>query len=117
VNTRLLALSLAFASAPLCAGVPADEAAMIELAWDSGCFTCHDLREPLRGPAWSEIAERYRGDEGAFERLVATVISGGSGNWGDDVMSPNRRVPERDVRILVEWLLTLDSSQNPGGPE
>jgi cytochrome c len=86
----------------------ADDEVMIELAWDSGCFNCHDVHEHIRGPAWAEVARRYRGDEGAFERLVEKVIVGGSGNWGDDAMSPNRRVPEEDIRALVGWLLTLE---------
>jgi cytochrome c len=87
---------------------PADDEAMIDLAWDSGCFNCHDIHDQVRGPAWVKVAERYRGDDEAYERLVDTVINGGSGNWGDDSMSPNRRVPEEDVRALVEWLLTLE---------
>jgi cytochrome c len=86
---------------------PRDQA-MIDLAWDSGCFNCHDVHDKIRGPAWVEVARRYRGDDTAFERLVVTVREGGSGNWGDDRMSPNRRVPEEDIRTLVQWLLTLE---------
>ncbi|MCA1805547.1 MAG: hypothetical protein LC646_09495 [Xanthomonadaceae bacterium] len=82
--------------------------AMIDLAWKSRCFNCHDVHEEVRGPAWVEVARRYRGDDTAFERLVVTVREGGSGNWGDDRMSPNRRVPEEDIRTLVQWLLTLE---------
>lgn len=89
-------------------GSPPDDEAMIELAWASGCFNCHDVEERVRGPAWRDVARRYRDDPEAFERLVATVISGGSGNWGDDAMTANRRVPEADVRTLVEWLLALE---------
>jgi cytochrome c len=84
------------------------EDAMIELAWDSGCFNCHDVDEQVRGPSWRAVAERYRGDEDAYEQLVTKVIEGGGGVWGDDVMSANRRVPEEDVRELVAWLLTLE---------
>jgi cytochrome c len=89
-------------------GSPANDEAMIELAWERGCFNCHDVDERVRGPAWREVARRYRDDPEAFERLVITVISGGSGNWGDDAMTANRRVPEADVRALVEWLLALE---------
>ena len=113
--SSLIALVIALVIAVLLAG-PASRAdgpgavdeTMIELAWDSGCFNCHDLHARVRGPAWTEVARRYRGDADAFERLVQTVIAGGSGNWGDDAMSPNRRVPEEDVRTLVAWLLTLE---------
>lgn len=93
---------------PLADEERADDEAIIELAWDSGCFNCHDVNEHVRGPAWIEVARRYRSDGDALERLVKTVIEGGSGNWGDDVMSPNRRVPEEDVRTLVAWLLALE---------
>ena len=82
--------------------------AMVDLAWESGCFNCHDVHEKVRGPAWVEVAKRYRGDAAAFEQLVLKVREGGGGNWGDDRMSPNRRVPEEDIRTLVEWLLTLE---------
>jgi cytochrome c len=81
--------------------------AMIELAWDSGCFNCHDVRDEVRGPPWVKVAERYRGDESALDRLAATVKKGGGGNWGDDRMSSNRRVSDENIRILVKWLLTL----------
>lgn len=95
-------------------GYPADDPAdprhqdMIELAWKRGCFNCHDVEENVRGPAWRDVARRYRDDAGALERLVVTVREGGSGNWGDDRMSPNRRVPEEDIRTLVQWLLDLE---------
>lgn len=108
VTAALCALLLgALMPVTVIAGEPADEA-MIELAWDSGCFNCHDLETRVRGPAWTEVAERYRADDDALEMLVERVINGSSGNWGDDAMSPNRRVPEEDVRALVQWLLSLE---------
>jgi cytochrome c len=81
---------------------------MIELAWDSGCFNCHDLDQTVRGPAWRDVAKRYRGDAEAFARLREKIRDGGSGSWGDDRMSPNRRVPMEDIDRLLAWLLTLD---------
>jgi cytochrome c len=104
----LLALGLALPLPGASTEETQPDEAMIELAWDSGCFNCHDIDEPLRGPPWRKVAARYRGDDEAFDRLVPKVIAGGGGVWGDDVMSPNRRVPEEDVRALVKWLLTLE---------
>lgn len=82
--------------------------AMVALAWDSGCFNCHDLDQAVRGPAWRDVAKRYRGDAEAFARLREKVRDGGSGSWGDDRMSPNRRIPMEDIDRLLAWLLTLD---------
>lgn len=105
----LLAMGINLADEPTPGdAVPAVDDAMEALAWKSGCFNCHDLREHIRGPAWTDVAARYRGDETALERLVETVRNGGRGNWGDDAMTPNRRVPEEDIRTLVTWLLELE---------
>ncbi|HRQ58508.1 MAG TPA: c-type cytochrome [Azoarcus taiwanensis] len=96
-----------------CAALAADEdyAAMVELAWTRGCFNCHDVEQKVRGPAWRDVAARYRGDETAFGRLIVTVRDGGRGNWGNDFMSSNRRVPEEDIKRLVAWLLALESER------
>jgi cytochrome c len=80
---------------------------MLELAWSSGCFNCHDLDQTVRGPAWRDVAARYRGDTQAFDILRQRVRDGSGGNWGDDRMSPNRRVAVEDIDRLVRWLLTL----------
>lgn len=88
-----------------------EDEAMIDLAWDSGCFNCHDLNKTLRGPAWRDVAERYRDDGEALDRLVATVREGGSGNWGEERMTPNRRVAEEDIERLVSWILALPPDQ------
>lgn len=83
---------------------------MVELAWKRGCFNCHDLETTIRGPAWQDVGARYRDDPEALERLVLVVRNGGGGNWGDDYMTANRRVPEEDIRQLVGWILTLGTT-------
>ncbi|MFO7647293.1 MULTISPECIES: c-type cytochrome [Halomonas] len=102
------------ASGPAQADAVEEDEAMIDLAWDSGCFNCHDLDKTLRGPAWRDVAERYRDDDEALERLVATVRDGGSGNWGEERMTPNRRVAEEHIERLVSWILALPPGQEEG---
>lgn len=91
----------------LAAPAVADDSAMLELADKSRCTACHDIHEKVTGPAWIEVAKRYRGDANATERLVAKVRDGGSGNWGTVPMSPNKRVSEDNIRKLVTWILAL----------
>lgn len=57
------------------------------------------------------VAARNRDDETAFDRLIVTVRDGGTGNWGNDSMSPNRRVPEEEIKRLVAWLLNLEHGE------
>lgn len=86
---------------------PADNAAMLELADRSRCLTCHDVSETLRGPAWRDVAKRYRGRTDVEEMLVKKVYEGGGGAWGDDYMSANKRAGLDNIRTLVRWILTL----------
>jgi cytochrome c len=85
-----------------------ETAAMVELAWRKGCFNCHDLDQTVRGPAWRDVAQRYRDQPEALSFLRERVRDGSSGNWGDDQMSPNRRVSMQDIDQLVNWLLRLE---------
>lgn len=80
---------------------------MLDLAERSRCLTCHEVDEKVRGPAWRDVAKRYRGDGGAEARLLVKVREGGSGVWGDDFMSPNKRVSDEDLKTLVRWILAL----------
>lgn len=102
---------LALPVAVLLATTPAlaanDDAAMLDLADKSRCTACHDVRDKVTGPAWIDVAKRYRNDAGALERLVVKVRDGGSGAWGTVPMSPNKRVPEENIRKLVGWILSL----------
>ena len=100
---RPLALILG-AGAALAAALPA--AASPELAKKHACFACHAVDKKLVGPAYKEVASKYRGDKGAEARLVDKVKKGSQGTWGQVPMPPNAAVPDTDVRALVKWILS-----------
>jgi len=108
----LAALGISLIATPLAAEPDSRQQEMVDLAWKRGCFNCHDLDTTLRGPAWRDVGERYQDDSEALERLIPIVRNGGGGNWGDEFMTANRRVPEEDIRQLVEWILTLRSTES-----
>ncbi|MFN3985087.1 MAG: c-type cytochrome [Rhodocyclaceae bacterium] len=107
-RTPLHAIAIACVGAIVTAPAAADDAEMLALAERSRCLNCHEVAETIRGPAWVDVAQRYRDDPEALERLVDKVRNGGSGAWGDDYMSPNKRVKEEDIRRLVGWILELE---------
>ncbi len=105
----LLAASLFAIGLPAGAALAApaaDHAAMLELADQSRCLTCHDVDETVRGPAWRDVAKRYRGQD-VEEQLVKKVYEGGGGVWGNDSMSSNKRAGMDNIRTLVRWILAL----------
>jgi cytochrome c len=77
------------------------------LAKKYNCLTCHAMDKKLVGPAYKDVAAKYRGDAGAEAKLVAKVKNGGSGVWGPIPMPPNSTVPDADVKALVKWVLSL----------
>jgi cytochrome c551/c552 len=110
---------LALASAIATADPYDDE--MNRLATDRGCTLCHsalprkvtDNSVPPPAPAWSEIAERYRNQPNAEDKLVAIVIGGsgpGARHWAGKTsaveMPANRvEIGEEDARKLMRWIL------------
>jgi cytochrome c len=105
---RRVVLTTAFALGTLPVLAAPVDPKMLDLADKGRCLQCHDIKERISGPAWSEVAKRYRNNPAVFEALVKKVREGGTGAWGTEVMSPNKRVPEDDIRTLVRWILTLD---------
>ncbi len=78
------------------------------LAQKSGCLACHSVSQKVLGPAYKDIAAKYKGDKGAEAKLIDKVKKGGSGVWGPipmPAMSP--QVKDDDIKTLVQWILKL----------
>lgn len=79
-----------------------------KLAQRSGCFVCHAIDKKVVGPAWKDIAAKYRGDAGVEAKLITKVAKGGSGAWGSVPMPANApRVSDVDIKSLVKFVLSL----------
>ena len=100
-QTRLVlaAIGLALASAPALASE--------ELAKKNACTACHAIDKKLVGPAYKDVAAKYKGDAKAPAMLEEKVKKGGVGVWGQVPMPPNPQVKEEDVKTLVKWVLSL----------
>ncbi len=83
--------------------VMADEA----LAKSKNCLACHSVDAKLIGPAYKDVAARYKGEEGAAEKLAEKLRSGGSGVWGKIPMPPNPVISDEDLKTLINWILSL----------
>uniref|UniRef100_Q47JB8 Cytochrome c, class I n=1 Tax=Dechloromonas aromatica (strain RCB) TaxID=159087 RepID=Q47JB8_DECAR len=79
----------------------ADEA----LAKAKNCMSCHAIDKKLVGPAYKDVAAKYKGDAKAPAMLAAKVKAGGKGTWGQIPMPPNN-VTEDEAKKLVAWVLS-----------
>lgn len=75
------------------------------LARSKTCFACHAIDKKQVGPAFADIANRYRGIGAAEAMLIAKIRQGGVGAWGQVPMAPNPQVSDEQARTLVRWIL------------
>lgn len=79
----------------------------LKLAQEKGCLGCHSVDKKIVGPAWKDVAARYKGDAGAEAKLLKKVREGGKGNWGDIVQPPNTTASDAELKVLVKFVLSL----------
>ncbi|HVP88616.1 MAG TPA: c-type cytochrome [Casimicrobiaceae bacterium] len=89
------------------ANAPLDMASGTAMMQKDGCAACHAIDKKIVGPAYQDVAAKYKGDKDAAAKLVQKVKAGGSGVWGSVPMPPNAQVPDADIKALVSWILTL----------
>jgi cytochrome c len=107
---KALLLAIAAAGSMLVAAQAnaVDAAAAQALAQKSGCLACHSVDKKILGPAYKDVAAKYKGDKTAEAKLVAKVKAGGSGVWGPMPMPPNSpQIKDADIKTVVEWVLSL----------
>jgi len=109
MKTRLVVLSsvttLAFSGAVLAQQLDAGQAE--GLMTKAGCQACHAIDKKMVGPAYKEVAKKYKGDAKAPETLFQKVRAGGSGAFGPVPMPPNppTKIGDDDLKKLVAWIL------------
>jgi cytochrome c len=68
------------------------------LAQKSGCLACHAVDKKILGPAYRDVAAKYKGQADAEAKLVAKVKKGGSGVWGPIPMPPmSPQIKDEDI--------------------
>lgn len=102
-KTRLALLGMALAGIVL--ATPQARASE-DLAKKNGCSACHNATKKVVGPAWHDVAAKYKGDASAPEHLAAKVKAGGKGNWGTVPMPPQTKVGDADLKTLITWVLS-----------
>jgi cytochrome c len=97
--TLLAGLALTLGSAGAWAGA---EDAMTK----AGCLACHAKDKKIVGPAFKDIAAKYKGQD-VTAKLMDKVRKGGSGSFGPVPMSPNPpdKINDGDLKEAVEFIL------------
>jgi cytochrome c len=90
-----LIAALAVASVAFAGAAQADEA----MAKDKGCLGCHALDKKKMGPAFKDVAAKYKGDAGAEAGLTAKLTEAKG--------HPKVKANADEVKSLVKWVLSM----------
>jgi cytochrome c len=112
VSARRPALAgIFFACATLVAGgaMAADEEAAKALARQNNCFKCHGVDKKKDGPAWREVAAKYKGKADAEQKLTNHLTSAEKVKFPDGHEEDHKVIKGEpaDVKNLVDFILSL----------
>ena len=108
-----------------------DAVTVLTIAQDHGCLACHAIDgQPSGalgalpvGPAWRDLARRYKSVKGAQQTLTTKIMTGSSpeagrstayeSHWsgrvsGEFMPSHRSSISEVEAARLVTWILALD---------
>ena len=111
-TARLRAVACALASLALsmpAAHAAVDADAAQRLARQSNCFKCHAVDKKKEGPAYREVAAKYKGKPEAHGRLVEHITSGEKAKFDDGHEEEHPIVKSKDktqIDNLVDWILS-----------
>jgi cytochrome c len=95
------------AAVALCVATGVSAQSGEDLLKKNGCTACHAVDKKVIGPAYVDVAAKYKGDAKAPAYLAKKIKEGGSGVWGQVPMPPNSQVSDADIKTLVTYILGL----------
>ena len=76
---------------------------LIEL---NDCKACHAVERKSIGPAYIDVAKKYRSAT-RVRALAQKIITGGGGVWGEQVMSAHPQLKIDEAEDMVRYILSL----------
>jgi cytochrome c len=95
------------AAAALLAAASAPALADAQAAMDkAGCMACHAKDKKLVGPAFKDIAAKYKGQD-VSTALMQKVRKGGAGVFGQVPMAPTGpdKIGDADLKAAIDLIL------------
>ncbi len=77
----------------------------------SDCFNCHAIETKVIGPAFVDVAAKYRGQPGALEATVQRVRNGSQKVWGDIPMLAHPQHTVDELSLMVRWVYSLEKGK------
>ncbi|BCK87634.1 cytochrome c-552 [Sideroxyarcus emersonii] len=98
--SMVASIGLVVAGSTLAADMPA--------AGKAKCGACHSIDNKMVGPAWKDVAKKYKGDKDAAGKIAANVTKGGAFGWKMGNMPPKGMgATDAEIKSLSEFIAGL----------
>lgn len=97
----------ALIAAAMLVALSGSAAASQQLAQSKACLSCHQVAKKVVGPAFQDVAKKYKGDAKAEEHIVGVIKNGSKGVWGAVPMAKQPQVNDADAATLAKWIMSL----------
>jgi len=77
-----------------------------QLLKDKACLSCHQVDKKLVGPAYNDVAAKYKTRKDAEAYLAKKIRESSTGVWGPIPMPPNAGVNDEEAKTLAKFVLT-----------
>ncbi len=72
------------------------------------CGACHAIDKKVVGPAWNDVAKKYKGDANAARKIAANITKGGEFGWKMGKMLPRGMgATDAEIKSLSEFIAGL----------
>ncbi|MFZ3290057.1 MAG: c-type cytochrome, partial [Telluria sp.] len=92
-------------AAPPAAKATPDVPDVKQLLAKNSCTACHGVSNKIIGPAFRDVAARYKDKAEAASYLLAKMKNGGAGVWGAMAMPPQGQLNDADAKVIAHWLV------------
>ena len=83
----------------------------------NGCIACHNATSANAGPAFSEVAKRYKDDKDRDAKLLESITKGVGGKWNSHApMPPMGHIPVADIKTMIAAINSLGTIHSVGIP-
>jgi len=73
--------------------------AQADLLKANGCMNCHDIATKKVGPAFKDVAKKYKGQADAADKITAALKSGKG--------HPAVKASDAEIKGIVSWVLAM----------
>jgi cytochrome c len=78
---------------------------------NADCKNCHSVNAVNVAPSFTDIANKYKGNDAEIERLAHVIRGGGGGHWNRPIAMPaHPGITLNDARTIVNYIMNVTNN-------